>query len=152
MSRVKKKSFLQYFAREMSYFMYKRSSLFDESVKGEEKKFSTIYLLEKWAILCTNALVYLIKVWRVKKKSFITPPAGRQRPAKAAGKFRFWGKKKFCFRNKKTPKTIIGNGTARFFAFSLIIEGTTEKALQFTMPVKSINSKNLCFGEQKMYF
>ncbi len=44
------------------------------------------------------------------------------------------------------------NGTARFFAFSLIIEGTTEKVLQFTMPLKSINDKNLCFDQQKMYF
>jgi hypothetical protein len=43
-------------------------------------------------------------------------------------------------------------GTGRFFAFSLITEGTTEKALQFTMPLKSINSENLCFDEQKMYF
>jgi hypothetical protein len=34
------------------------------------------------------------------------------------------------------------------FEFSLIIEGTTEKVLQFTMPLKSINSKNLCFDEQ----
>ncbi len=37
-SMTKKKRFVQYFAREMSYFMYKRSSLFDKSVKGEEKK------------------------------------------------------------------------------------------------------------------
>jgi hypothetical protein len=40
----------------------------------------------------------------------------------------------------------------RFFTFSLIIEGTTEKVLQFIMPLKSIYSKNLCFDEEKMYF
>jgi hypothetical protein len=36
-----------------------------------------------------------------------------------------------------------------FFAFSMIIEGTTEKVLQFVMPFKSIYSKNLGFIEQK---
>ncbi len=36
------------------------------------------------------------------------------------------------------------------FAFSLIIEGNTEKALQFTKPLKSIYNKNLDFIEQKM--
>ncbi len=39
-----------------------------------------------------------------------------------------------------------------FFALSLIIVGTTEKALQFIMPLKSIYNKNLGFVEQKMYF
>jgi hypothetical protein len=39
-----------------------------------------------------------------------------------------------------------------FFAFSLIIEGTTEKVLQFMMPFKSVDCRNLCFIEQKMYF
>jgi hypothetical protein len=38
------------------------------------------------------------------------------------------------------------------FAFLLIIEGTTEKVLQFTMQLKSIYHKNLGFMEQKMYF
>jgi hypothetical protein len=44
------------------------------------------------------------------------------------------------------------NETARFFAFSLIIEGTTEKVLQFIMPLKSICNQNLGFIEQIMYF
>jgi hypothetical protein len=44
------------------------------------------------------------------------------------------------------------NGIARFFAFSLIIEGTTEKVLQFIMPLKSIYNKNLGFVEQKYIF
>jgi hypothetical protein len=39
-----------------------------------------------------------------------------------------------------------------FFAFSLIIEGATEKVLQFTMPLKSKYNKQLGFAEQKMYF
>jgi hypothetical protein len=38
------------------------------------------------------------------------------------------------------------------FAFSLVIEGTTEKVLQFMMPVKSIYNKNLGFIEQKKIF
>jgi hypothetical protein len=44
------------------------------------------------------------------------------------------------------------NGTVRFFAFSLIIEGTTEKVLKFIMPLKSIYYRNFGFTEQKMYF
>ncbi len=44
------------------------------------------------------------------------------------------------------------NGTARFFAFSIIIEGSTEKVVQFIMPLKSMNNKNLGFIEQKTYF
>jgi hypothetical protein len=39
-----------------------------------------------------------------------------------------------------------------FFAFSLIIEGTTDKVLQFIMPPKTIYNKNLGFIKQKMYF
>jgi hypothetical protein len=38
------------------------------------------------------------------------------------------------------------------FAFSLIIEGTTEKVLQFILPLKSIYNKNLGFVEQKNVF
>ncbi len=38
------------------------------------------------------------------------------------------------------------------FAFSLIIEGTTEKVLQFKMPLKSIYNRNFGFVEQKMNF
>jgi hypothetical protein len=37
-------------------------------------------------------------------------------------------------------------------AFSLIIEGTTEKVLQFIMPLKSINNRNFGFIEQKINF
>ncbi len=37
------------------------------------------------------------------------------------------------------------------FAFSLIIEGTTENVLQFLMPLKSIYNKNLGFIEQKCF-
>ncbi len=44
------------------------------------------------------------------------------------------------------------NGTAHFFAFLLVIEGTTEKVLQFMMQVKSIYNKNLGFIEQKNVF
>jgi hypothetical protein len=43
-------------------------------------------------------------------------------------------------------------GTARFFAFSLIIEGTTEKVLQFLMPIMSIFYQNLGFNEKKCLF
>jgi hypothetical protein len=39
-----------------------------------------------------------------------------------------------------------------FFAFSLIIEGITEKVWRFVMPLKLKYAKNLCFDEQKMYF
>jgi len=38
------------------------------------------------------------------------------------------------------------------FAFLIITEGTTGKALQFIMPLKSIYMKNLGFITQKMYF
>ncbi len=38
-----------------------------------------------------------------------------------------------------------------FLAFSLIIEGNTEKVLQFVMPLKSIYNKNLSFVEQKTH-
>jgi hypothetical protein len=44
------------------------------------------------------------------------------------------------------------NGTACFFAFSLIIGGTTEKVQQFKMPVKSVYNKNLGFIEPKILF
>ncbi len=39
-----------------------------------------------------------------------------------------------------------------FFAFSLIIEGTTEKALKFIMPLKLIYNRILGFVEQKSIF
>ncbi len=38
------------------------------------------------------------------------------------------------------------------FAFALIIDGTTEKVLQFVMPLKSIYSQNLGFIEQMVNF
>jgi len=37
------------------------------------------------------------------------------------------------------------NGTVRFFTFLLVIEGTTEKVLQFEMPVRSMYNPNLGF-------
>jgi hypothetical protein len=40
----------------------------------------------------------------------------------------------------------------RFFTFSLIIEGTTEKVLQFIMPLELIYSKNFGFIEPKCIF
>ena len=40
--------------------------------------------------------------------------------------------------------------SSTFFAFSLSIEGTTEKVLQFIMPLKSIYNRNFGFIEQKM--
>ncbi len=39
-----------------------------------------------------------------------------------------------------------------FFTFSLIIDGTTDKVLQFIMPFWSIYNKNLGFVEQKNVF
>ncbi len=39
-----------------------------------------------------------------------------------------------------------------FFSFSLIIEGTTEKVLQFIMPLKLIYNKNFGFIELKCIF
>jgi hypothetical protein len=39
-----------------------------------------------------------------------------------------------------------------FLAFSLTIEGTTGKVLQFKMPLKSIYNINLGFVEQKIIF
>jgi hypothetical protein len=39
-----------------------------------------------------------------------------------------------------------------FFAFSLIIEGTTEKVLKFIMPLKSIHNRNFGLIEQKNVF
>jgi hypothetical protein len=38
------------------------------------------------------------------------------------------------------------------FAFSLIIEGTTEKVLQFMLTLKSIYNRNFGFFEQKKSF
>jgi hypothetical protein len=38
------------------------------------------------------------------------------------------------------------------FAFSLIIEGTTEKVFQFIMPRKSIYNQNLGFNEKNDVF
>jgi len=41
---------------------------------------------------------------------------------------------------------------AVFFVFWLIIEGATEKVLQFIIQLKSMYNQNLGFIEQKMYF
>jgi hypothetical protein len=49
-------------------------------------------------------------------------------------------------------KNVLLNGTARFFAFSLIIEGTTEKVLQFSMLILSILNQNLGFDEKMCNF
>ncbi len=38
------------------------------------------------------------------------------------------------------------------FAYSIIIEGTTEKVMQFIIPLKSIYNKNLGLIEQKCIF
>ncbi len=38
-----------------------------------------------------------------------------------------------------------------FFAFSIIIEGTTEKVMQFMMPLKSVYNKNLGFMEKNVF-
>ncbi len=43
----------------------------------------------------------------------------------------------------------------KYFKYILcifILEGTTEKVLQFKIPLKSIYNRNLGFDEQKMYF
>ncbi len=50
------------------------------------------------------------------------------------------------------PNRNDASGTAHLFAFSLIIEGTTEKMLKFIMPFKSIYNKNFDFIVQNMYF
>ncbi len=55
----------------------------------------------------------------------------------------------------KASKTIsfcCWHETPRFFKFALMIEGTTEKMLQFTMPLKSIYNQNIGFIEKEMYF
>ena len=46
----------------------------------------------------------------------------------------------------------VNQWNSMFIAFSLIIEGTTEKVLQFMMPLRTIFNQNLGFTEQKMYF
>jgi len=67
----------------------------------------------------------------------------------------------FCYDSTKM-KTMLSNyllaippfqqWDSVFFAFSLIIEGTTEKVLQFIMPLKSIYSRNFGFIAQKNVF
>jgi hypothetical protein len=51
-------------------------------------------------------------------------------------------------RLKLEPKKVFMNGTASV----CIIEGTTEKVLQFIMPLNSIYYKTLDFIKPKMYF
>jgi hypothetical protein len=48
-----------------------------------------------------------------------------------------------------TSKTY--KGTAHFFKLSFIIEGTAEKVLQFIMPLKSNNNRNVCFNEKNVF-
>ncbi len=38
------------------------------------------------------------------------------------------------------------------FAFSLIIEGTTEKVLKFLTPIMSIFNQNLGFNQKNVFF
>ncbi len=45
---------------------------------------------------------------------------------------------------------IFCDGTARFFTILMIIEGATEKVLQFILPLKSIYIKNYGFNEQNV--
>ncbi len=47
---------------------------------------------------------------------------------------------------------LASNGTMRFFAFSLIIEGATDKVLQSIITLKSVNNKNIRFNAQKRFF
>ncbi len=47
---------------------------------------------------------------------------------------------------------VISQWNNKFFEFSLIIEGTTEKVLQFIMRLLSIYNKNLSFIEHKCIF
>jgi len=39
----------------------------------------------------------------------------------------------------------------RFFKFSIIIEGATEKVMQFIMPLKSIYNKNLPLNKKHIF-
>jgi hypothetical protein len=57
---------------------------------------------------------------------------------------------------KTRPKQLLGSLllviALTVFTFLLIIEGATEKALQFTVALKSINDKNVGLCGAKMYF
>ena len=53
---------------------------------------------------------------------------------------------------KETAMVSFFQWNSAFFAFSLIIEGTTEKVRKLIMPLKSIYSQNLGFIEQKCIF
>jgi hypothetical protein len=48
--------------------------------------------------------------------------------------------------------SLLKQWNSTFFAFSLTIEGGTEKVLNFITPPKSIYNRNFGFVEQKMYF
>jgi hypothetical protein len=52
--------------------------------------------------------------------------------------------------NKQRWKSMQWNSA--FFTFSLIIEDTTQKELQFIIPLKSVYNKNLGFIEQNGHF
>jgi hypothetical protein len=49
----------------------------------------------------------------------------------------------FRLRDLKTCQKTGDEWNSTFFSFSLIIEGTTEKVLQFKMPLKQIHNKTL---------
>ena len=51
-----------------------------------------------------------------------------------------------------SPKIRHNKWRSTFFAFSIIIEGATEKVLPLIMQLKSIYDKNLCFDKQKFIF
>ncbi len=53
---------------------------------------------------------------------------------------------------KAKPVLTIGIMKQHIFCIFMIVEGSTDKVLQFIMPLKSIYSKNLGFVEQKMVF
>jgi len=48
-------------------------------------------------------------------------------------------------------KSVDNQWNRMFFAFSLIIEGATERVLQFIMPLKPICNRNFGFIEQKVF-
>jgi hypothetical protein len=58
----------------------------------------------------------------------------------------------FFYLHNSTDIFIAEQWNSAFLLFSLIIEGTTEKVLQFKMPLKSIYNRNFGFIEQNMYF
>jgi hypothetical protein len=62
------------------------------------------------------------------------------------------GLSKFFYVYSRLPKIFTFVMEQHIFAFSLIIEGTTEKVLQFKMPLKSMYSKTLTLFNKKCIF